>query len=109
MGIIHRDIKPENVLLDAPRGNVRIADFNAALVVQGGSAIADGEVYSQDAVGSQPYIAWETAQRRWYGKMVDWWALGILISEFLTGYPPFWHQNPMEIYKQYAPAYPTST
>jgi protein kinase A len=33
---------------------------------------------------------------------VDWWALGILIYEFLTGYPPFWNQNPIEIYKQSA-------
>ena len=90
MGIIHRDIKPENVLLDAPRGNVRIADFNAALVVQGGSAIADGEVYSQDAVGSQPYIAWETAQRRWYGKMVDWWALGCVMFDLLTNTVSAW-------------------
>ncbi|KAI0767435.1 kinase-like domain-containing protein, partial [Fomes fomentarius] len=84
MGIIHRDIKPENILLDTSHGNVRIADFNAAFIAQGGQPIEDGEVYSQDAVGSQPYIAWETAQRRWYGKMVDWWALGCLMFDLLT-------------------------
>ncbi|KAI0752723.1 kinase-like domain-containing protein [Daedaleopsis nitida] len=84
VGIIHRDIKPENILLDGLRGNVRIADFNAALVVQGGRPLADGEVYAQDAVGSVPYIAWETTQHRWYGKMVDWWALGCLVFDLLT-------------------------
>jgi len=31
---------------------------------------------------------------------VDWWALGILIYEFLVGQPPFWDQNPMKIYEQ---------
>ncbi|KAI0698960.1 kinase-like domain-containing protein [Cerioporus squamosus] len=85
MGIIHRDIKPENVLLDAPNGNVRIADFNAALVVQnGGQPLEDMDVYAQDAVGSEPYVAWETARRRWYGKMVDWWALGCVMFDLLT-------------------------
>jgi protein kinase A len=31
---------------------------------------------------------------------VDWWAFGVLIYEFLTGYPPFWDKNPMDIYKK---------
>ena len=37
-----------------------------------------------------------------HGLAVDWWALGILIYEFLVGQPPFWDQNPMKIYEQYA-------
>lgn len=36
-----------------------------------------------------------------HGLAVDWWALGILIYEFLVGQPPFWDQNPMKIYEQY--------
>ena len=85
MGIIHRDLKPENVLLDARSGNVRITDFNAALFVQnGGQPLADGDVFTQEKVGSEPYLAWETARRQWYGKMVDWWALGCVTFDLLT-------------------------
>ena len=85
MGIIHRDLKPENVLLDARSGNVRITDFNAALFVQnGGQPLADGDVFTQEKVGSEPYLAWETARRQWYGKMVDWWALGCVMFDLLT-------------------------
>ncbi|RDX52626.1 kinase-like protein [Lentinus brumalis] len=85
MGIIHRDIKPENILLDAPNGNVRIADFNAALVVQnGGKPLEDTEVFTSDRVGTEPYVAWETERQWWYGKMVDWWALGCVMFDLLT-------------------------
>jgi serine/threonine protein kinase len=41
-----------------------------------------------------------------HGLAVDWWALGILIYEFLVGQPPFWDQNPMKIYEQYANSQP---
>jgi serine/threonine protein kinase len=37
-----------------------------------------------------------------HGTAVDWWAFGILVYEFLVGQPPFWDQNPMKIYEQYA-------
>lgn len=36
-----------------------------------------------------------------HGIAVDWWALGILLYEFLVGQPPFWDQNPMKIYEMY--------
>ncbi|KAH9854580.1 kinase-like domain-containing protein [Lenzites betulinus] len=85
MGIIHRDIKPENVLLDAPDGNVRLADFNAAYVGACNGPLEDRAVYARDAAGSVPYIAWEMARRRWYGKMVDWWSLGCLMYDLVTG------------------------
>lgn len=91
MGIIHRDIKPENVLLDAPDGNVRLADFNAAYVGACNGPLEDRAVYARDVTGSVPYMAWEMARRRWYGKMVDWWSLGCLMYDLVTGTvrPPF--------------------
>ncbi|OSC99664.1 kinase-like protein [Trametes coccinea BRFM310] len=85
MGIIHRDIKPENVLLDAPDGNVRITDFNAAYAIPWNAPLEEGAVYTREVTGSIPYMAWEMTQKRWYGKMVDWWALGCLMFDLVTG------------------------
>ena len=31
---------------------------------------------------------------------VDWWALGVLIYEMVAGYPPFFDENPFEVYRQ---------
>lgn len=86
MGVVHRDLKAENVLVDrvGPGGNARIADFNAALVVSPGRALADGEVFARDVVGSEPYVAWEVGRRVWYGKAVDWWALGCLVFDLVA-------------------------
>ncbi|CDO74826.1 hypothetical protein BN946_scf184353.g7 [Trametes cinnabarina] len=85
MGIIHRDIKPENVLLDAPDGNARIADFNAAYAIPWNAPLEDGAVYTREVTGSIPYMAWEMTEKRWYGKMVDWWSLGCLMFDLVTG------------------------
>ena len=39
-------------------------------------------------------------QSKGHGKSVDWWAIGILIYEMLAGYPPFFDDNPMYIYRK---------
>ena len=35
-----------------------------------------------------------------HGKAVDWWALGVLIYEMLAGYPPFYADDRMQMYRQ---------
>ncbi|KAH8594048.1 catalytic subunit of the PKA [Bisporella sp. PMI_857] len=90
-GVAYRDLKPENLLLDAD-GHIKLVDFGFA------KRLGDRETYT--LCGTPEYLAPEVIQSKGHTTAVDWWALGILIYEFLTGYPPFWHQNPIEIYKQ---------
>ncbi|KAL6309436.1 kinase-like domain-containing protein [Sparassis latifolia] len=85
MGVIHRDLKPENVLLDTRTNTVRIADFNAAYLQAGNAPLEDGAVYTRGYVGSRPYMAQEIVDRKWYGKMVDWWSLGCIMFDLTAG------------------------
>jgi protein kinase A len=91
-GVAYRDLKPENILLDG-EGHVKLVDFGFA------KRVNDRETYT--LCGTPEYLAPEVIQSLGHTTAVDWWALGILLYEFLTGYPPFWHQQPMEIYKQF--------
>lgn len=95
-GVAYRDLKPENLLLDA-EGHIKLVDFGFAkrLGYRG-----DRPVETYTLCGTPEYLAPEVIQNKGHTAAVDWWALGILIYEFLTGYPPFWHNNPIEIYKQ---------
>ncbi|CAK7566647.1 MAG: Cytochrome c oxidase subunit 1 [Sporothrix epigloea] len=96
-GVAYRDLKPENLLLDEA-GHVKLVDFGFAKRL--GRDGAGGAVETYTLCGTPEYIAPEVIQNMGHTTAVDWWALGILIYEFLTGYPPFWHQNPLEIYRQ---------
>ncbi|KAH7037398.1 kinase-like domain-containing protein [Microdochium trichocladiopsis] len=95
-GVAYRDLKPENLLIDA-EGHVKLVDFGFAKRL---GHKDDRPVETYTLCGTPEYLAPEVIQNKGHTTAVDWWALGILIYEFLTGYPPFWHQNPIEIYKQ---------
>jgi serine/threonine protein kinase len=95
-GVAYRDLKPENLLLDA-EGHIKLVDFGFAKRL-GNSKDKPAETYT--LCGTPEYLAPEVIHNKGHTAAVDWWALGILLYEFLTGYPPFWHQNPIEIYKQ---------
>lgn len=90
-GVAYRDLKPENILLDK-EGHVKLVDFGFA------KRVDTKETYT--LCGTPEYLAPEVIQSEGHSTAVDWWALGILLYEFITGYPPFWHSNPLEIYKQ---------
>ncbi|KAL8154394.1 hypothetical protein V2J09_012154 [Rumex salicifolius] len=80
-GIMHRDLKPENILLDAD-GHVMLTDFGLAKQFQENER-------SNSMCGTVEYMAPEIVMGKGHDKAADWWSVGILIFEMLTGKPPF--------------------
>ncbi|RXM97397.1 cAMP-dependent protein kinase catalytic subunit alpha [Acipenser ruthenus] len=50
--------------------------------------------------GTPEYLAPEIILSKGYNKAVDWWALGVLIYEMAAGYPPFFADQPIQIYEK---------
>lgn len=88
--IAYRDVKPENILIDRD-GHVRLTDFGFAKIV---------EDRTFTLCGTPEYLAPETVQGVGHGQAVDWWALGVLLFEMITGYPPFFGDNPFVVYQK---------
>lgn len=81
-GIIYRDLKPENILLDG-RGHVKLTDFGLC------KEAIEGDQKTHTFCGTIEYMAPEILMRTGHGKEVDWWSLGALMFDMLTGGPPF--------------------
>ncbi|ORX49533.1 Pkinase-domain-containing protein [Hesseltinella vesiculosa] len=80
LGIVYRDLKPENCLLDA-QGHIMLTDFGLSKVS------LDGKTNTM--CGTAEYMAPEIIMEMHYDRSVDFWTLGILMFEMLTGYTPF--------------------
>lgn len=85
LGVIYRDLKPENILVDS-EGHIRVTDFGLSKEVE-------FDQVTHTFCGTPEYLAPEVLNGDGHGFPVDWWSLGTLVYEMLTGLPPFYSQN----------------
>lgn len=125
--IIHRDLKPENILIDST-GHLKITDFGLSKngaqtqtlrwikdfyskeikfseylhslkkVEKNQGETPMGKTKKKRIIGTPHYISPEMISGQEANFGVDWWALGIIMFEMLTGEVPFTGNSPDEVF-----------
>ncbi|RUS90815.1 hypothetical protein EGW08_001434 [Elysia chlorotica] len=87
--ITHRDLKPENIVLKTVAGRTlyKIIDLGYAKEL-------DINSLCNSFVGTVKYLAPELFISKPYSKAVDYWSLGVVVYECITGYRPFLPDTP---------------
>lgn len=93
LNVIYRDLKPENILLDY-QGHIALCDFGLCKLNM------NNEDKTNTFCGTPEYLAPELLLNQGYTRSVDWWTLGTLLYEMLTGLPPFYDEDHNTMYRK---------
>lgn len=99
-GIVHRDLKPDNMLIGHD-GHIKLTDFGLSDV--GLKKVIENVTTTKEKnriVGTADYMAPETLKAENVSVLMDFWSLGVLAYEFLTGILPFNSDTPEEIFSK---------
>ncbi|KII86751.1 hypothetical protein PLICRDRAFT_55660 [Plicaturopsis crispa FD-325 SS-3] len=93
LDVVYRDLKPENILLDYT-GHIALCDFGLCKL----------NMTKNDTTntfcGTPEYLAPEILNAQGYSKGIDWWTLGVLLYEMLSGLPPFYDEVTDKMYQK---------
>lgn len=100
-GVVHRDLKPANIIVSGTNlpkhpGNAMIIDFGIATLLFDSGDGRDTE--HGEVVGTPRYMSPEQASGvRTLTPRADLYNVGLLLYEFITGYPPFGEQKGLAV------------
>ena len=80
--VIYRDLKPENILMNS-EGHIKISDFGLS------KKLENQKDKAYTLCGTLQYLAPEILKNKGYDKSDDWWSLGCIYYEMITGNLPF--------------------
>lgn len=92
-GIIYRDLKPENILIGED-GHIKLTDFGLSK-----EGLDEKNPKAYTFCGTTEYLAPEIIKNQGYNKAVDYWSLGTVLYEMISGVSPFFSHNKSEVLK----------